>query len=105
MKKIIAIVAVVSVFGLFTKVSAQTTPGITHKQVKQQERIQEGRQSGELTRREAAGLELQQAKIQHDKRVAKSDGVVTTAERRKLHAEQHRASRAIYRQKHDAQTK
>lgn len=81
------------------------TPHATKRQVKQQARIQEGVRSGELTRKEAAGLQMQQAKIQHDKKVAKSDGVVTPAERRKLHRQQKRANRAIYTQKHDAQSR
>jgi hypothetical protein len=37
--------------------------------------------------------------------VAKSDGVVTKKERKKLHAAQDRASRKITRQKHDQKTK
>jgi hypothetical protein len=82
---------------------AQATPGVTKRQVNQQARIQEGVRSGELTGREAARLQARQAKIQHDKRRAKADGVVTPAERARLHAEQNRASRAIHRQKHDAQ--
>jgi hypothetical protein len=34
---------------------------------------------------------------------AKADGTVTAQERRRLHKAQNRASRDIYRQKHDAQ--
>jgi len=104
MKKVITISALFCI-GMITGLSAQQTPRVTERQVNQQERIQQGRKSGELTNREAARLELQQAKIQHDKRKAKSDGVVTPAERAKLHAEQNRASRNIYKQKHDAQKK
>ena len=81
------------------------TPRVTGRQVNQQQRIKEGVKSGELTKREAARLEAQQAKIQHDKRKAKADGVVTPAERARLQREQNRASRTIYRQKHDAQTR
>ncbi|NJK95301.1 MAG: hypothetical protein HC905_10645 [Bacteroidales bacterium] len=85
---------------------AQTaTPHVTERQVNQQARIQNGKQSGELTRKEKRHLQAQQVKIHRDKKAAKSDGVVTAAERRKLHREQSRASRNIYRQKHDAQTK
>ena len=85
---------------------AQTaTPGVTQRQVNQQHRIRQGVGSGELTRREARRMELRQAKVQHDKKVAKSDGVVTPAERRKLRREQNRTSRAIRRQKHDEQTR
>jgi hypothetical protein len=83
---------------------AQTaTPRVTKRQINQQQRIKEGVKSGELTRAEAAKLEAREAKIQHDKKMAKADGVVTPQERAKLNREENRTSRAIYRQKHDAQ--
>lgn len=83
---------------------AQTaTPRVQRRQVNQQQRIKEGVRSGELTRREAVRMEARQARIQHDKKVAKSDGVVTPEERAKLNREQNAASRRIYREKHDAQ--
>lgn len=82
--------------------SAQTaTPRVTKRQLKQQARIEQGAKSGELTAGETKRLELQQAKIQHDKKVAKSDGVVTPAERAKLAREQNHANRKIYRLKHN----
>lgn len=85
---------------------AQTTaPKVHHKQVDQQARIQQGRRNGELTRGETAALEAQQAKIQHDKKKAKADGVITPAEHAKLNHEQRRASRNIARQKHDGQSR
>lgn len=82
--------------------SAQTaTPHVTKRQLKQQARIEQGVKSGELTAGETKRLELQQAKITADKRKAKADGVVTPAERAKLAREQNRASRKIYRLKHN----
>src|SRR4051794_13954972 len=85
---------------------AQTkTPRVTKRQVRQQERIEQGVKSGELTKPEAAKLEVREAKIQHDKKEAKADGVVTPAERAKLNREENRSSRAIRRQKHDAQVR
>lgn len=106
MKKTLLVIAAIVALSFSDKLSAQTaTPGVTKSQVNQQARIQEGKQSGELTRREKRNLQLQQAKIQKDKKIAKSDGVVTPKERRQLNREQKHASRNIYRQKHDAQTK
>ena len=84
---------------------AQTTPRVRERQANQQKRIAGGVESGELTAKETRNLEAREVKIQHDKREAKADGVVTAKERVKLHREQNRASRAIYRQKHDAQTR
>ncbi len=90
--------------GLTSVTFAQThTPRVTRRQANQQDRIAQGVRSGELTSRETAHLETREAKIQHDKKMAKSDGVVTHAERAKLNREENRTSRAIYRQKHDAQ--
>jgi hypothetical protein len=85
-----------------TLASAQTaTPRVTKRQLRQQARIEQGVKSGELTAGETKRLELQQAKIQADKRRAKADGVVTPAERVRLAREQNRASRTIYRLKHN----
>ena len=85
---------------------AQTqTPVVKERQENQQKRIAEGVKSGELTAKETKHLETREVKIQNDKKEAKADGVVTHQERAKLHREQNRASRAIYRQKHDAQVR
>lgn len=104
MKKVIGIAVLVVAFSLSIKIQAQTaTPRITQKQVNQEARIQEGKRSGELTRREKRHLQMQQAKIQNDKQIAKSDGVVTGPERRHIKREQRRANKNIYRQKNDGQ--
>ena len=80
------------------------TPKIDQRQANQEKRIDQGIASGALTSREATQLNKREAKIQSDKLAARADGKVTRAERRKLKREQNRASRAIYRQKHDRQT-
>lgn len=104
-KNVLSAVALLIVSATLTTASAQTrTPHIRHRQVNQQKRIGQGVSDGQLTPREAEHLEAREAKIQHDKREAKADGKVTAAERRKLNREENRTSRAIYRQKHDAQT-
>jgi len=82
--------------------SSQTaTPRVTHRQQKQESRIEQGVKSGELTLGETRRLEKQQGKIQADKLMAKSDGVVTPAERARLTREQNHASAHIYRLKHN----
>ena len=80
------------------------TPKIDQRQVNQQNRIDQGVASGQLTGREAVRLERREGKIAVHKAQAKADGVVTPAERRRLRREENRASKAIYRQKHDRQT-
>jgi hypothetical protein len=83
---------------------AQTaTPGIDKRQANQEKRIDQGVKSGELNKREAARLEKREGKLQADKEKAAADGKVTKKERRQLNREANRDSKAIYRQKHDAQ--
>ncbi|MFT3704086.1 MAG: hypothetical protein QM802_17090 [Agriterribacter sp.] len=104
-KQLITSGLVIVLIALASTGFSQTTPRVHRRQINQQERIANGVKDGELTNRETLRLEGREAKIQHDKRVAKSDGVVTARERAKLTREQNRTSRAIYRQKHDVQTR
>ena len=103
MKKALVLVALIT-FAAGAAFSQTATPRVTKRQLKQQARIEQGVKSGQLTAGETKRLELQQAKIQADKRKAKADGVVTPAERAKLNREQNRASRKIYRLKHNNRT-
>lgn len=83
---------------------AQTaTPGINSRQRQERARIRQGVRSGELNRAEATRLRAREAEISQDRREARADGIVTTAERHDMRHDERRASRAIYRQKHDAQ--
>ncbi len=75
------------------------------REVRQQARIHEGVQSGEITRREAHHLRKGQRKIDHMQRKALRDGEVTTDEKAKIEAAQDRQSQQIYDQKHDDQTR
>jgi len=76
-------------------------PRIQQREVNQENRIQQGIQSGQVTPREAGRLEAQQARIKQDEARMKADGKLTKAERRKLTREQNRASKNIYRKKHN----
>ena len=104
-KNVIMAGFVLALVSVSTAGFSQTTPVVKERQENQQKRIAGGVKSGELTAAETKRLEAREVKIQHDKQEAKADGVVTTKERVKLHREQNRASRSIYRQKHDAQTR
>jgi hypothetical protein len=84
--------------------TAQTkTPVVKERQENQHDRIKEGVKDDDLTRREAAKLRAEQAKIQGEKEAAKADGKVTPAERAKIQHDQNKASRHIAKQKHDGQ--
>lgn len=76
---------------------------VDRRAARQQERIAEGVESGKLSAGEAARLEKRESKIEGEiaKDRAENGGKLTPAERRKINREQNRASRAIYREKHD----
>jgi hypothetical protein len=79
-------------------------PGIQQRMQNQQQRIDQGTSSGQLTPRETGRLEAEEAKIKQDELRMKSDGNLTPAERQRLNRELDKSSGDIYRQKHDAQT-
>lgn len=101
MRKIASLVmAAVFVLGL----SAVTMAGINRREYREQQRINQGVRSGELTRREAGTLEAGMARIRTDERFARmSGGGISPRERARLEREMNRESRGIYRQKHDGQ--
>jgi hypothetical protein len=67
----------------------------------QRARIRQGVHSGELTKGEAQHLRQEQKTIQAEKQMAKTDGKVSPAERAKLRRDQNKASKDIYRLKHN----
>lgn len=88
-----------------TTFAGPRTPYINRRQENQQDRIQQGIRSGQLTRREATRLEAREGRIQADKLLAKSDGNVSPRERARLDRQLNRTSRAIYRDKHNRYTR
>ena len=81
------------------------TPRLNAREANQMARIHQGVQSGSLTRPEARRLRVGEARLNYNEARAKSDGVVTAAERARLHNEANRESARIHAQKHDAQTR
>jgi hypothetical protein len=77
------------------------TPVVDQRQENQQRRIGQGVASGELTPGETILLEKEQAGIRRAERRAKADGDVTPKERARLKKRQSKASRDIYRLKHN----
>ncbi len=75
---------------------------IQQRELNQQQRVEQGVQSGQLTPHEAGRLEGQQARIQQREARMKADGNLTGKERAKLTRQQNRASRNIYRKKHNS---
>ncbi|RZJ94490.1 MAG: hypothetical protein EOO60_02925 [Hymenobacter sp.] len=100
--------AAVALFAVISlpAVHAQThTPVVNYREHHQRARIRQGVASGELTQREAARMRGREAGLTAQRRADRADGVVTPQERRDLHQTENRDSRAIYRQKHDAQVR
>src|SRR5215471_5210376 len=93
----------VSAFVAANNADRPKTPAIDKREHNQQERIQQGIKSGELTRREAVRLEEQEARIRVNEKFAKADGKITPAERERLEKELNRTNQNIYDQKHDSQ--
>lgn len=91
------------VLGASSAVVFAGTPVADQRQQNQEERIEQGEASGELTNREEARLDAQQDRIENKEERFKSDGVVTKSERVRLQRSENRASRNIAKQKHDRQ--
>lgn len=76
------------------------------RQGNQQQRINQGVRSGELTGREAARLERQHRSIQREiRRDRGDDGHLDATERARIDAKQDALSRRIAWQKHDGQSR
>jgi hypothetical protein len=75
------------------------------RNIYQEQRIQQGMASGELTNREAARLEAGQARVGRAQARAGADGHVGPREQAAIQHRQNVQSKRIYRQKHDAQHK
>jgi hypothetical protein len=111
MKNLSTVAAAVLAFATFAAAAQDgaasapgtNTPRIDARQARQEQRIDQGVASGELTRREARRMNRQQAAVNKAEDQAKADGTVTAQERRRLTKAQNATSRHIQRQKHDAQ--
>lgn len=83
---------------------AQTTQSITQRDVNQQQRIEQGLKSGQLSTGEAARLERGEARVNRMEANALKDGTLTAAEKARITRAQNAESRAIERNKTNATT-
>ena len=95
----------IMVMGFMAATAVAGTPVLNARQHNERARIAQGVRSGELTRPETARLIAGQRHVQRLENRAKSDGVVTAAERARLSHAASVQSRHIYAQKHDAQVR
>ncbi len=98
---LIVVVSALTISFSGSTASAQSTPGADWRQHNQSLRIFNGVQNGSLTLRETGQLVHGQARVHHQERRFKSDGVVTRRERARMHRTLNRQNRRIYRRKHN----
>jgi hypothetical protein len=94
-------VAVASLFS--TAAFAQSVAAEVERNVNQQQRIEQGLQSGQLTTREAARLERGESRVESMEAKAMKDGNLSNAEKSRINQAQNKLSNEIYQEKHDAQ--
>ena len=90
-----------AVTGLPAAAQNVNDPGIQKREVWQQDRIQQGVNSGQLSQGESTRLENQQSHLKASEGRLKADGNLTPAERARLTRMQDRASRNVCRKKHN----
>jgi hypothetical protein len=98
-KSVIKMILVVSALS-----SLAMAAEVDRREVRQQERIGQGVESGQLTPGETAHLEKQEQRIDNQVKAerAANGGHRTAAERHQVNREQNRESRRIYAAKHNA---
>ena len=74
---------------------------IRQREKNQRHRIVQGVKSGELTRAETKNVIRKEKEVKQDVKEAKADGVITGSERKEIRRDQNKASRTIYRKKHN----
>ena len=85
-----------------TSASSQRMQADVQRNVNQQQRVEQGVQSGELKNKEVAKLERGQARVDRTTARAAADGHVGAAEQSRIQAREDRQSARIYRKKHNA---
>jgi hypothetical protein len=81
--------------------SSQRMQADVQRNINQQNRIEQGVQSGQLTNKEAARLERGQARVDHAEARAGADGHVTGREQARIQHRENTQSQHIYKEKHN----
>jgi hypothetical protein len=103
LKKAAVAVALGAVFS--TAVLAQGGFGFERRDAVNNERIEQGIRTGQITPREAATLRDRQARIERMEEKARRDGVITERERTRIEVAQNDLSRLIRFDKHNGQVR
>ncbi len=83
--------------------SSQRMQADVQRNVNQQQRIEQGVKSGQLTNREGGKLEGGQARVDRAEARAGANGRVSTNEQQRVQRAENQQSKRIYKEKHDAQ--
>ena len=97
-------VAMIAAFAFPAFAQIAGTPRIDERQQEQQQRIDQGVRSGDITKKEAAHLRKQQAKIRQMERRAMADGRMSIKEKAQIELAQDKESLRIAKQKHNLHT-
>ena len=84
-----------------TSASSQRMQADVQRNINQQNRIEQGVQSGQLTNREASQLERGQARVARTEARAGADGHVSAGEQRRIQNRENKQSRHIFKDKHN----
>jgi hypothetical protein len=101
MKATAACLGIVAAGFLSTAALAQTVQQDQQRDVNQQQRIEQGLQSGQLSTREAGQLERDQQHVDKMESRDLRNGSISPAEQARLNAAQNKASADIYADKHN----
>jgi hypothetical protein len=81
--------------------SSQRMQGDVQRNINQQNRIEQGVQSGQLTNKEASRLERGQARVNRAEARAGADGHVNAREQARIQHRENMQSKQIFRDKHN----
>lgn len=96
-----AVFAAIATCSLGATAVQADTAATQQRNVAQQQRIQQGLNSGALTDHEAARLERGQARVHRIEANAAANGRVGVAEQARIQSVENRQSRRIFRKKHN----
>ena len=96
--------AMIAAFAFPAFAQIASTQRIDQRQQEQQQRIDQGVRSGDITSKEAAHLRKQQAKIRQMERQAMADGRMSIKEKARIEFAQNKESLRIAKQKHNLHT-
>jgi hypothetical protein len=96
---------IAAVPGLASAAEVDSTKRIDERQDRQDQRIEKGAKSGDLTKKEAKRLEKGQARIDAAEKKAAADGKITKEERARIEKMQDQQAREIREQRSDKQAR